>query len=220
MQVSPLPLPAALCRCCHIQAALALLPLFCQGLLLTQHTFHPSQNRHRAALVCRQWHDCVHTPQLCGDVTAGGYECADALDSLTSWLQRHGPLVHSLRLEAYGEYGGTHPDEGLMLGCCLSTCAAFGRLERLCIQANGARVAAAWVQPRRSLRDLTLVAGASTLAVSASLEHHTQLTALRLEGQPVAFGRGVQLPPSLLCMRLLDSHHTKSLPNQARTISI
>lgn len=159
--------------------------------------------------MCHQWHNCVHSPDICGEVEANGFHSSAAFDSLACWLRRHGQHVRSLRLLARGYHVFNAPtmaeaEETLLLGCCLAACAPAGQLQRLRIESGSVPVLAAWVQPLRSLRELSLLARSEDVIIKCSLEHCTQLTELCLEGDEVVFADGVRLPPSLRRMRLVD----------------
>ena len=174
----------------------------------------PPPCRHRAVLVCRQWHDCVHSPDICGEVEANGFHSSAAFDSLACWLRRHGQHVRSLHLERGRTGLADDPDEYLLMGCCLSLTAAVGQLERLHIATRGGLVvSAAWMQPLRRLRELSLQAAPDGLLINTTLEHHTQLTALSMRAAPLVFRAGVQLPPSLLRLELSDRSY-EELPSQ------
>jgi len=106
------------------------------------------------------------------------------------------------------------PDRSVLLGCCLATAAAAGRLERLLLSSPaGLLLSAAWMQPLRRLRELSLQAAPDGLLINTTLEHHTQLTALSMRAAPLVFRAGVQLPPSLLRLELSDRSY-EELPSQ------
>lgn len=71
----------------------------------------------------------------------------------------------------------------------------------------------AWLAPLCGLRELSLTASHDSLHIWHSLEHHSQLTALRLRGLSIQLGDGVQLPPSVVRLEIQDQE-TLALPDQ------
>ena len=169
--------------------------------------------------MCRRWYECVHSGPLCQHAWAGGSSW-QAFSSLACWLQRHHQHVRSLRLTV-GQAGGWDRDEPhqlMLLGCCLATAAATGQLERLHLSSQaGLLVPAAWMQPLRRLRELTLLGPRSRVVIGTSLEHHTQLTALCLGASAVVYSDGARLPHSLLRLELTCCN-SYVLPTQVRCV--
>ena len=158
--------------------------------------------RQSAALVCRRWHACAHAPELCRDLEV---EIAptdperelELLASLSAWLRRHGqPLRRlSLLLLPFELVDGV---EEQLAQCMSEAAATIPQLQQLLV--SHTRLNVSWAgQLPPSLRELSLhcFGFRTSLLITSSLSHLTQLTKLLVNANLLCIDEGVQFPASI-----------------------
>lgn len=140
------------------------------------------------------------------------------LQSITTWLLRHGLYVRSLNLFCY-----PHDTEAEAcawdLAASLGALAASGLLQQLRLGFSSMRTAlhvTSWCSALRQLRELQLFNRRGVLRISSSLAGLSTVTGLDLIGGPVVLDAAVQLPPNVEWLCLFDDCERAELPEQVR----
>ncbi len=152
------------------------------------------------ALVSKRFAEAANSPELLREVDLSLYSDSLALQSLASWLARHGRHIRKLR---FGEDGYTDPSDeedstSEPLATCLQTVCAHGQLQELDLAASAA-FHTDWLSVARSLRRLSL--SGTLLHISPAIAGLTALQSLELDCA-LYFQDDAQLPASIT--RLAD----------------
>jgi len=94
----------------------------------------------------------------------------------------------------------------IMLNSTLMACAAAGVLEQLELSGSQPICVAGWAPALTQLRSLTIdcPAGSTVVYLDYSLSDLHQLTQLRVHCERLILGEGVQLPPNVEQLSLMD----------------
>lgn len=150
---------------------------------------------------------------------------------LLGWLPRHARRVRYLKVSvtgAEGADGATLAELDSITACCLMALgmggSSGGRLEHLTVRPATALSTTAWLQNLRRLRRLKLGSPEHRLRLTGPLHLLARAREFELIGQPIEFGAGVWLPPSLTRLALKDKPaegepaegEAPSMPHQVR----
>ncbi len=170
--------------------------------------------RHTAALVSRRWHAAVHSPRLLAMVRCA-FNDAQQMDSLATWLQRHGQHVRDFGLVCTLSAGNAVPCTWQLAGCLTALAVTARPLQNMRVAVYGTAdlCVASWGAAMQQLKLLHLECPGSTLHISSSLAGLTALSSLRLWGYHVTMDAAAQLPPNVERMSFSDMLR-EALPQQ------
>lgn len=186
----------------------------------------PLPCRHQTlVLVCRDWRELVHAPQLLRNVELD-WPCTDKdailprLRALSAWLKWRAPHVQRFSAVLYDGPAGMQPAETAeCTALWTEALAACTQLTKLALQCDGAGVMpplGAWLAPAGATLRRVHWCDCATTLVNGSLAGLTALERLDLGeySGDVQVGPAAAFPPALTRLHMGHSHQQFTLPPQ------
>ncbi len=167
-----------------------------------------------AALVSNRWHAAAHAPALLQSMT-GYCSSLQRLQSLTTWLLRHGRHVCSFSLHC-SPCSYDRQECLWELPACLAALAETSALQRFKLSFGSYEAwlcTSPWCPALRQLQSLELENEHGRVHLNSSLAGLVAVTRLALSGESVTVAFAAQLPPNVERLALTDERSVE-LPRQ------